>query len=57
MGEEMQIAMSNVMALMCWQDYRFYQNFGSCDLTWLLIGVLLAFVAMWVYSRRRRRWF
>lgn len=53
----MQIAMSNVMALMCWQDYRFYQNFGSCDLTWLLIGVLLAFVAMWVYSRRRRRWF
>jgi hypothetical protein len=53
----MTIAMSNVLALMSWQGYRFYQNFGSRDFTWLLIGVLLAFVGMWGYSRRRRRWF
>jgi hypothetical protein len=55
--EEMQIAMCNALALMYWQGYRFYQNFGSRDLTWLVIGVLLAVVAMWGYSRRRRRWF
>ena len=53
----MQIAMSNALALMCWQGYPFYRDFGSRDLTWLLIGVLLAFAAMWGYSRRRRRWF
>jgi hypothetical protein len=53
----MQIAMSNVLALMWWRGYRFYDDFGSRDLTWLLIGALLAFVGMWVYSRRSRRWF
>jgi hypothetical protein len=54
---EMQIAMSNVLALMWWRGYRFYDDFGSRDLTWLLIGAVLAFVGMWVYSRRSRRWF
>jgi hypothetical protein len=49
--------MSNMMMLMCWQGYRFLQNFGNRDLTWLLSGVLLGFVIMWGYSRRRRRWF
>ena len=53
----MTIAMSNVLALMSWQGYRFYQDFGSRDFTWLLIGVLLAFLGMWGYLRRRRRWF
>jgi hypothetical protein len=53
----MTITICNALVLMCWQDSRLYQNFGSRDLTWLLIGVLLAFVAMWGYSRRRRRWF
>jgi hypothetical protein len=53
----MLIGMSNVLTLMCWQGYRFYQNFGSRDLAWLVIGVLLAAVVLWGYSRRRRRWF
>jgi hypothetical protein len=54
----MQIELNNALALMSWQGYRFYQNFGSRDLIWLIIGVLLAVVAMWGYSRRRRRrWF
>jgi len=53
----MQFATSNVLALMYRYGYPFYANFGSRDLTWLLIGVLLAFGAMWLYSRRRRGWF
>ena len=53
----MHFATSNVWALIYGYGYRFYQNFGIRDLTWLLIGVLLAVVAMWLYSRRRRRWF
>jgi LPXTG-motif cell wall-anchored protein len=53
----MQMAISNMLALLCWQGYPFYRNFGSRDLTWLLIGVLLAAAAMWIYSRRRRRLF
>jgi hypothetical protein len=53
----MTIAISNVLALTFWQGLRFYQDFGSRDFTWLLIGVLLAFAAMWGNSRRRRRWF
>jgi hypothetical protein len=56
----MHFATSNilaVLALMYWLAYRHYQIFGSRDLTWLLIRVLLAVVAMLGYSRRRRRWF
>jgi hypothetical protein len=55
--EEMGIAMSNALAMMRWHDSRFLQDFSGRDFTWLLIGVLLAVVAMWVISRRRRRWF
>jgi predicted nucleic acid-binding Zn ribbon protein len=55
--KEMQIVMSSALALICLQGYRFYQGFGSRDLIWLLIGVLLAAVMMWAYARRRRRWF
>jgi hypothetical protein len=53
----MKIAMSNTLALMYWRDFRFLQDFNSRDFAWLLIGVLLAVVVMWVISRRRRRWF
>jgi hypothetical protein len=53
----MGIAMSNALAMMRWHDSRFLQDFSGRDFTWLLIGVLLAVVAMWVISRRRRRWF
>lgn len=53
----MQIALSNALALMCWQNFRYLQNFNSRDFFWLLIGVLLAVVTMVVISRRRRRWF
>jgi LPXTG-motif cell wall-anchored protein len=49
--------MSNGLALMRWRDFRFLQDFSNRDLAWLLIGVLLAVAAMWVISRRRRRWF
>jgi hypothetical protein len=55
--KEMQIAMSYALALMCWQGFRYLQDFNSRDLFWLLIGVLLAVVTMVVISRRRRRWF
>lgn len=53
----MRIATNNALALICWQGFRFLHNFNSRDFTWLFIGVLLAVVAMWGYSRRRRRLF
>jgi hypothetical protein len=56
-GKDMQIAMSDALALMCWDGFRYLQNFNSRDFFWLLIGVLLAVVTMVIISRRRRRWF
>jgi hypothetical protein len=53
----MQIAVCSALAPIRWQGDRFYQNFDSRDLTWQLIGVLAAVVAIWGYSRRSRRWF
>jgi len=53
----MGIAMSNALALVRLHDVRFLQNFSGRDLAWLLIGVMLAVVVMWVISRRGRRWF
>jgi hypothetical protein len=53
----MQIARSNALALMCWHDFRFLQDFSGRDFAWLLIGVLLALVMVAVIARRRRRWF
>lgn len=53
----MRIATSNALALMHWHYFPLLQNFSSRDFTWLLIGALLALAAMWVISRRRRRWF
>jgi len=55
--EEMRVAMSNALALMRWHDSRFLQDFSGRDFGWLLIGVLLAVIAIWVFSRQRRRWF
>jgi LPXTG-motif cell wall-anchored protein len=54
---EMRIAMSNALALMRWHDFRFLQNFSNRDLAWLLIGALLGGLAIWAFSRRRRRLF
>jgi hypothetical protein len=54
---EMQMAMSYALALMCWYGFRYLQDFNGRDFFWLLIGVLLAVVTMVVISRRRRRWF
>jgi hypothetical protein len=48
--------MCNALALVRWHDSRFVQGFSGHDLAWLLIGVMLAVVVMWVISRRRRRW-
>jgi LPXTG-motif cell wall-anchored protein len=53
----MQIAMSSVLTMVCWRDFLFFNDFSSRDFAWLLIGVVLAVVGMWVLSRRRRRWF
>ena len=55
-GEEMGIAMSNALALVRVHDVRFLQDFSNRDFAWLLIGVMLAVVVMWVISRRGRRW-
>jgi hypothetical protein len=55
--EKMRIAMSNGLALMRWHDFRFLQDFSNRDFAWLLIGALLAVAAVWVISRRKRRWF
>jgi hypothetical protein len=52
----MGIAMSNALALMRYHDVRFLQDFDGHDFAWLLIGVMLAVVVMWVISRRGRRW-
>jgi LPXTG-motif cell wall-anchored protein len=53
----MQIAMSDALGLACWREPRFIEDFSSRDFTWLLVGALLAVAAMWIISRRRRRWF
>ncbi len=53
----MRIAMGNALALMRWHDFRFLQDFSNRDLAWLLIGVFLGVVAIWAFSRRRRRLF
>jgi LPXTG-motif cell wall-anchored protein len=53
---EMYFAISNGLAMISWRELRFLQDFSTRDFTWLLIGALLAGVAMWVISRRRRRW-
>lgn len=54
---EMQTAMSNALALVRWHDFRFLQDFSNRDLAWLLIGALLAGLAIWAFSHRRRRLF
>jgi LPXTG-motif cell wall-anchored protein len=54
----MGIAMSNGLALVRWHGFRFLNGgITQGDIAWLLIGVALAVVAIWAYSRRRRRWF
>jgi hypothetical protein len=53
----MRIAISNALALVRWHNSRFLSDFSGRDFAWLLIGVLLAVVVMWVISRRGRRWF
>ena len=53
----MQIAMSHGLALVSWSEVRLLRDFNGRDLTWLLIGVALAVVVMWVISRQGRRWF
>ncbi|HEY1209211.1 MAG TPA: hypothetical protein VGE85_07570 [Terracidiphilus sp.] len=53
----MGIAMSNALAMVRYHDSRFLQDFSGRDLFWLLIGVMLGIVIMWVISRRGRRWF
>jgi len=55
--DDMQIPMSNALALVRWHGARFLQDFSSRDFAWLLIGALLAVVVIWALSRRRRRWF
>jgi len=55
--EKMGIAMSNALAMVRYHDSRFLQDFSGRDLFWLLIGVMLGIVIMWVISRRGRRWF
>lgn len=52
----MQLAMCNALALMCWQNLRFLQNFSNRDFTWMCIGALLTGAVMWIAARRRRRW-
>ena len=53
----MQIVTSNALALMCQHDFRFLRDFSGRDFAWLMIGALLAAVAITVIARRRRRWF
>ncbi len=56
--EEMRMGMSNALAVMHWQGFRFlHGGFTGRDFAWLLIGVLVAVVVIWALSRRRRRWF
>jgi hypothetical protein len=56
--KEMRIAMSNVIALVLWRNFRFLDGgFTSRDFSWLVIGALLAAVLIWAFQRQRRRWF
>ncbi|MDR3725473.1 MAG: hypothetical protein P4K86_00370 [Terracidiphilus sp.] len=52
----MGMAMSNALAY--WRGIRFLNGgITQEDIIWLVIGVVLAVVVIWVYQRRRRRWF
>jgi LPXTG-motif cell wall-anchored protein len=54
----MGMAMSNALALARWHGFRFLDDgITQEDIAWLLIGVVLAAVVIWIYQRRRRRWF
>ena len=56
--EKMGMAMSNAPALARWHGLRFLNDgITQEDIAWLLIGVVLAVVVIWIYQRRRRRWF
>jgi LPXTG-motif cell wall-anchored protein len=54
----MRVAISSALVLTCWHNLRsMHGHFMHGDLAWLLIGLLVAAVAIWALSRRRRRWF
>jgi len=50
-------ALSNMLALVWWRNFRFLHGGLHGDVIWLLIGVVLLIVVIWALSRRKRRWF
>src|SRR5208337_5661546 len=55
--EKMGNALSNMLALVWWRNFRFLHGGLHGDVIWLLIGVVLLIVVIWALSRRKRRWF
>jgi hypothetical protein len=65
-GEEMRpvgevgnmgMAMSNALALLRWHGFRSLEEGDTQDkIVWLVIGVAVGVLVMWMISRQRRRW-
>jgi hypothetical protein len=54
---KMGMAMSNALALVRWHGFRSLEDSDTQDkIVWLVIGVAVGMLVMWVISRRRRRW-
>jgi hypothetical protein len=54
---EMHMAMSNALALVRWHGFRSLEEGDTQDkIVWLVIGVAVGVLVMWVIARRRRRW-
>jgi len=54
----MHMAMSNALALVRWHGFRSLEEGDTQDkIVWLVIGVAVGVLVMWVIARRRRRFF
>jgi hypothetical protein len=54
----MNMAMSNALALVRWHGFRLLEDSDTQEkIVWLVIGLAVGMLVMWLISRRRRRRF
>jgi hypothetical protein len=55
---KMNLAMSNALAVVRWHGFKSLQDSDTQEkIVWLVVGLALGVVVMWVIARRRRRFF
>jgi len=53
----MHMVMNNALALVRWHGFRSLEEGDTQDkIVWLVIGVGVGVLVMWMISRQRRRW-